>query len=94
MNEWYFCFECGAPSVVCSDCDASICAGGCKHATELFKFGTWFWNEDDISNIGVNGDMGFGSITEEGANKMIKEFNDCGRKRYKGCLGVFGKEEI
>ena len=78
--------------MICSDCDAAICAGGCSHATELFASEPRFWDEDDVGNRGAEGD--FGSITEKRARELIREWNGYGRKKYKGCLGILEKEEI
>jgi hypothetical protein len=68
------------------DCDASICTGGCRHATELFEVEPKFWDEDDTKDVG--------DITPKRAKELIGEWNDYGRKMRSGCLGILEKKEI
>ncbi len=72
--------------MICPECEEAICTGCCRHATEFFEVEPKFWNEDDVD--------GRGSLAVALAKEKIKAWNEYGRKRREGCLGVLGKEEI
>ena len=42
MHKWYYCEQCGCPSVLCGQCDNNMCNGSeecdsCKDAYDIFK---------------------------------------------------------
>ena len=85
-NEWFFCYFCAGPSILCPDCNEYICSGACRHATDFYEVEPKYWDVDGIEDRG--------DVTEDRARELIGEWNDYGRQKRAGCLGIFKKKEI
>ena len=100
--DWFFCFSCGTPSLVCPQCGHGICTGGCAHADEYFKIEPKFWDENKhpdfdamrqklIDNGEIDDYPDF-KMTNEKAREEIRKYNEM--MGYKGVLRLKDVKKI